>query len=89
MICGMDGDPTFSRIIVFMVIGRRCMLLVEGHFREDRIEGVGTVTIPTNVRAKKEDIFMPIILPQGTIKEVHKAAGFEENGLSCVCYKHY
>ena len=26
-------------------------------------------------------IFMPIILPQGTIKEVHKAAGYEENGL--------
>ena len=32
---------------------------------------------------------LPDDLPQGTIKEVHKAAGFEENGLSCVCYKHY
>lgn len=53
---------------------------VEGHFREDRIEGVGTVTIPKTVHAKKDEIFMPVILPQGTIKEVHKAAGFEENG---------
>lgn len=32
---------------------------------------------------------MPVILPQGTIKEVHKAAGFEENGLSCVWNKPY
>lgn len=53
----------------------------EGHFREDRIEGVGTVTITKNVPAKKNEIYIPVVLPQGTIKEVHKAAGFEENGL--------
>ena len=33
------------------------------------------------MKAKRDEIFMPIILPQGTIKEVHKAAGYEENGL--------
>lgn len=53
----------------------------EGHFREDRIEGVGTVTITKNVPAKKNEIYIPVVLTQGTIKEVHKAAGFEENGL--------
>lgn len=73
-----------SRITVCMVgeVSRSC---VEGHFREDRIEGVGTVTVATNVKAKGNKIFMPVVLPQGTIKEVHKAAGFEENGMCCVC----
>ena len=46
-----------------------------------RIFGVGTVTITKNVPAKKNEIYIPVVLPQGTIKEVHKAAGFEENGL--------
>lgn len=78
----MEEVHIILRIIVFMVskIELNC-LYVEGHFREDRIEGVGTVTIAKNVKAKRDEIFMPIILPQGTIKEVHKAAGYEENGL--------
>jgi singapore isolate B (sub-type 7) whole genome shotgun sequence assembly, scaffold_17 len=47
---------------------------------------VGTVTISKNVKARKDEIFMPVTLPQGTIKEVHKAAGFEENGSCIVCW---
>ena len=68
-----------------MVWDRACPLCLEGHFRDDRIEGVGTVTISKNVKARKDEIFMPVTLPQGTIKEVHKAAGFEENGSCLVC----
>lgn len=60
-----------------MVRNDMCSLWLEGHFRDDRIEGVGTVTISKNVKARKDEIFMPVTLPQGTIKEVHKAAGFE------------
>lgn len=43
------------------------------------------MTISKNVKARKDEIFMPVTLPQGTIKEVHKAAGFEENGSWIVC----
>ena len=39
------------------------------------------MTIAKNVKAKRDEIFIPVILPQGSIKEVHKAAGFEENGM--------
>lgn len=69
-----------------MVRNGICSLWLEGHFRDDRIEGVGTVTISKNVKARKDEIFMPVTLPQGTIKEVHKAAGFEENGSCIVCW---
>lgn len=53
---------------------------VEGHFRNDCIDGVGWMTISANVEAGGNVIFMPVVLPQGGIKEVHKTAGFEENG---------
>lgn len=86
MISVMVGVRTFLATIVFMVRNDMCSLWLEGHFRDDRIEGVGTVTISKNVKARKDEIFMPVTLPQGTIKEVHKAAGFEENGSCIVCW---
>lgn len=39
--------------------------LIEGHFKNDKIDGVGNVIINNYIQANKNEVFIPIMLLQG------------------------
>lgn len=48
-----------------MVWDRSTCDWIEGHFKNDKIDGVGNVIINNYIQANKNEVFIPIMLLQG------------------------